>query len=97
MLRTARASGGKMLSLTEEEIWHATQLAETKVGYYCEPTSATAIGAVSKLWNEGFLKEGAIVVSVLTGHGFKYTGRRCDIPQPVSTAEQLEALLKKTP
>ena len=95
-LQTARASGGMMLCLTEGEIWQATQMVETKVGYYCEPTSATAIGAVSKLWNEGFLKKGATVVSVLTGHGFKYTGRRCNILQPISKVEQLEILLKKT-
>ena len=68
-------SGGTMISLDEEEVSEATFLIEKYTGLYSEPTGAVSVGAVKKLYNNGFIKKGSIVVCLMTGNGFKFSKR----------------------
>lgn len=88
-LRTALESGGLMSSLTEVEIVDALHLIETKMGLYCEPTSAVSVGAAAKLYKEKAIPQGAKVVCMLTGHGFKYSGRKPLIQKTITSAKEL--------
>lgn len=64
-------SGGRIDSVTDNEILHAYHFIASKEGIFCEPASASSLAGVIKLYNEGYLKEGAEVVCTLTGHGLK--------------------------
>lgn len=93
-LSVVRKTGGMMISLTEDEIREALEAVETKLGLYCEPTGAVSVGAVKKMWNQGLIKEGALTISLTTGHGFKYSGRNPKKPPVIETAEQIDQLVR---
>ena len=66
-----RESGGRMTSLTEEEIREAwSELSRTE-GVFAEPTGATAVGGVKKMLEQGVIKPTDTVVALVTGHGLK--------------------------
>lgn len=92
-LAVARKSGGAILSLSEAEIWQAMREVEQVIGLYCEPTGAVAVGAVKKLWEQDALEKDATIVSMLTGHGFKFSGRRAQKPPLIENADQLEQIV----
>lgn len=70
ILAALRATGGRALAVSEEEIKEAqTELAES--GLYVEPTAALAPAGLRRLLAAGFLKEGERVVVPLTGSGLK--------------------------
>lgn len=79
-LRTIRRSNGMAVSLDEAEILEALAAVEKKVGLYCEPSGAIAAGAVRKLWDQGRLAQDSVAVAVVTGHGFKFSGRSAEPP-----------------
>jgi len=70
-----RSSGGTMISLDENEVIEATCMIERNTGLYSEPTGAVSVGAVKKLYQNGFIKKGSSVVCLMTGHGFKFSKR----------------------
>lgn len=86
-LDVIRRSGGLSVSLDEEEIAEAVTVVEKKTGLYSEPSGAISVGAVKKLWRQGRLREGAFAVSVVTGHGFKFSGRKIEKPKVVEDIE----------
>ena len=70
-IRLVRESGGRMTSLTEEEIREAwSELSRTE-GVFAEPTGATAVGGVKKMLEQGVIKPTDTVVALVTGHGLK--------------------------
>jgi threonine synthase len=70
VLRAIRSTGGKAISVTEDEIEQA--LAELlKSGTYVEPTSAVALAGLRKLSAGGDVDPGGRNVVVLTGSGLK--------------------------
>lgn len=89
-LETVLESGGCMVSLSEEEVWEATQTVEKCIGLYCEPTGAVSLGAVKKLEANGFLHPGYTTVSFLTGHGFKFSKRSAQSPQVIHSPNELD-------
>lgn len=93
-LETVRRTGGRMVSLDEAEVKEALKAVETRLGLYCEPTGAVSVGAVKKLWNQGLLREGALAVSLTTGHGFKYSGRKPRKPEVIDDWDQIERLVR---
>ncbi len=93
-LSAVRRTGGRMVSLNEQEVLEALEAVETKLGLYCEPTGAVSVGAVKKLWDRGLLKKGALTVSLTTGHGFKYSKRQPQRPPVIEHAEQIERLVR---
>ena len=74
-LRTVRESGGSMIAVSDPDILHATDILGRKEGLYCEPTGAVTLAAVKDLVLTGRIEQGASVVLLMTGHGFKYTAR----------------------
>jgi len=64
-------SGGRIESVTDEEILAAYKLVASSEGIFCEPASAASVAGVLKLAKEGFFKGGERVVCTLTGHGLK--------------------------
>lgn len=64
-------SGGRIDSVTDEEILSAYRLVASREGIFCEPASGASLAGVIKLYNEGFFRDGERVVCTLTGHGLK--------------------------
>lgn len=69
---TARdESGGRIESVTDDEIIEAYKLIASLEGIFCEPASAASVAGVIKLVKEGYFKGGETVVCTLTGNGLK--------------------------
>ncbi|HEY8167164.1 MAG TPA: threonine synthase [Candidatus Limnocylindrales bacterium] len=69
---TARdESGGRIESVTDDEILAAYRDVATLEGIFCEPASAASVAGVRKLVAAGSLDPSATIVCVLTGHGLK--------------------------
>lgn len=64
-------SGGRIESVTDEEIMNAYSLIASLEGIFCEPASASSLAGVMKLYREHYLKNGDTVVCTLTGSGLK--------------------------
>ena len=70
--RSVSESGGKVITVTEQEIGDAKAIIG-RDGVGCEPASATTVAGTRKLVAEGFIKSDESVVAVLTGHMLKDT------------------------
>jgi len=68
ILECVRKSGGRVITVSEEEIKAALKFALSK-GYFIEPTASAAIAGVKKYLSDR--DEGESIVSVFTGHGLK--------------------------
>jgi threonine synthase len=62
-----RASGGSIVSLTDEAILEAWHELAHEEGVFCEPASAAGLAALGA----ADLQPGTTVVCVITGHGLK--------------------------
>lgn len=70
VLRLLKKLNGICTTVTDEEILEAQKILGRE-GIFVQLASATGIAAVKKLRRKGIIKEGAIVVSILTGSGLK--------------------------
>ena len=57
--------------MTDDEILNAYRLIASSEGIFCEPASAASVAGVMKLYREGYLRPGSLVVCTLTGNGLK--------------------------
>jgi threonine synthase len=64
-------SGGRIDSVTDDEILAAYGDLATAEGVFCEPSSAASVAGVTKLARAGELDRDSLVVCVLTGNGLK--------------------------
>jgi threonine synthase len=64
-------SGGRIESVTDDEILGAYRDLAALEGVFCEPSSAASVAGVTKLAAAGELERDALVVCVLTGNGLK--------------------------
>ncbi|HEY3187332.1 MAG TPA: threonine synthase [Solirubrobacteraceae bacterium] len=64
-------SGGRIESVTDDEILAAYRDIATDEGIFCEPSSAASLAGVRKLVAAGELDRDALTVCVLTGNGLK--------------------------
>lgn len=69
-LRAVAASGGRVISVTEQEIADAKAIIG-RDGIGCEPASATTVAGIKKLTAGGFIGADETVVAILTGHVLK--------------------------
>jgi threonine synthase len=69
-LRAVRWTGGRVLSVSEQEIADAKAIIG-RDGIGCEPASATTVAGLKRLVAGGFIRRGESVVAVLTGHILK--------------------------
>lgn len=70
-LSAVEESAGAIEMVTDEEILEAFKLVAREEGVFCEPASAASVAGITKMWREGKIHEGEIVVCTLTGHGLK--------------------------
>jgi len=64
-------SGGRIGSVTDDEILHAYRLLAAKEGVFCEPASAAGVAGLLKVASEGGLEPGLTITCTLTGNGLK--------------------------
>ncbi len=64
-------SDGIIGMVTDEEILEAYNLIASKTGIFCEPASAASVAGLIKQNKEGKIKDGSLIVCILTGHGLK--------------------------
>lgn len=64
-------SGGRIDSVTDEEILAAYQLMAAKEGIFVEPASAAALAGLIKMVQANRIEIGSIVTATMTGHGLK--------------------------
>ncbi|MCL2856416.1 MAG: pyridoxal-phosphate dependent enzyme [Oscillospiraceae bacterium] len=74
---SVRASGGQMVSVTDNQIVKALPIA-WQSGIYIEPTSATAFAAFVKMQTDGEIASGDDVVIIASGNGLKATDKIMD-------------------
>jgi len=88
-------SGGLIDAVTDEEILEAYKLLAGTEGVFCEPASAASVAGVRKKAAQGYFKDPATVVCILTGHGLKDPD--CAIKtatQPEVVKPEMDELLK---
>lgn len=71
-LRAVKWTGGRVLSVSEQEIADAKAIIG-RDGVGCEPASATTVAGIKRLAASGFIGPEQDVVAVLTGHVLKDT------------------------
>lgn len=77
-------SGGRIESVTDEEILQAYRLLAAKEGVFCEPASASGVAGLLKVASEGRLEPGLTITCTLTGNGLKDPQWALqDAPEPV--------------
>jgi threonine synthase len=80
-------SGGRIDTVTDEEILAAYRDLIRHEGVFCEPASAASVAGVRKLAAEGAIDPGATVVCVITGHGLKDPDSASRLAEPVLEAQ----------
>ncbi|USZ69863.1 pyridoxal-phosphate dependent enzyme (plasmid) [Halorussus salilacus] len=70
-LAAARATGGAVVSVPDDEILDAKARLAEDAGFCVEPASATTLAGIRQLVESGDLDESDEVVAVLTGTGFR--------------------------
>ncbi|HXF67696.1 MAG TPA: threonine synthase [Burkholderiales bacterium] len=89
----ARESGGWFAQCSDEEILRAQALLARSEGVFCEPASATALAGVLKDLEAGKIRDGALVVCTLTGHGLKDPDTAiASSAKPVTVQAELSAI-----
>ncbi|HLS33375.1 MAG TPA: pyridoxal-phosphate dependent enzyme, partial [Brevibacterium sp.] len=69
---TAREeSGGRIESVTDEEILAAHRLLSSTEGIFVEPGSAASVAGLLKSAEAGLVPAGAVISVTVTGHGLK--------------------------
>ena len=86
-LRARDESGGRIDSVTDEEILAAYRDLARMEGVFCEPASAAAVAGIRKAAAAGHIDPGATIVCVLTGHGLKDPDTAARLAQPTLAAE----------
>ncbi len=72
MIDLIRASGGTALTVTDQEMVHATRELSSSTGVFGAPEGGATLAAAQKLRDSGFIKSTDTVVLFNTGSGLKY-------------------------
>jgi threonine synthase len=64
-------SGGRIDSVTDDEIVEAYRFLASHEGVFCEPASAASVAGLFKASREGLVPQNATIACVLTGNGLK--------------------------
>jgi threonine synthase len=71
VVRLARATGGVVESVTEDEILEGIELLARSEGIFTETAGGVTVAVLTKLARSGRWKGGETVVAYITGHGLK--------------------------
>jgi len=77
-------SGGLIDMVTDDEIIEAYKMLASLEGVFCEPASAASVAGLRKKASQGYFKEPATCVCVLTGHGLKDPTRAVTVAPPLT-------------
>ena len=66
-------SGGRIDSVTDDEILAAYHLVAEREALFCEPASAASVAGLIKSHDAGLVDPGQVIVCTLTGNGLKDT------------------------
>ncbi|MDF1664198.1 MAG: threonine synthase [Planctomycetota bacterium] len=72
-LRSVRASGGRFVTVTDEEILAAMRTLASRMGVFAEPAGATAVAGLIKLAKQDSIQKNERSVAVVTGNMLKDT------------------------
>ncbi|WP_135854265.1 threonine synthase [Halorussus salinus] len=95
-LAAARATGGAVLSVPDDEILDAKATLARNAGFCVEPASATALAGIRRLSDAGELAADDAVVAVLTGTGFRELDAASADPETVALADLPDRLAALT-
>jgi len=100
-LAAARATGGAVLSVPDDEILDAKDRLARDAGFAVEPSSATTLAGLRSLSASGELGADDEVVAVLTGRGFGAASDEASLPDPetvdlAAVRERIESLVART-
>jgi threonine synthase len=73
-MRALQATGGRILSVTDEEALSAQLTFARREGIFCEPSAAVTQVAVSRAIDQGWIAPGDSVVGIITGSGMREPG-----------------------
>ncbi|WP_327053620.1 threonine synthase [Halomicrococcus gelatinilyticus] len=86
-LAAARATGGAVVSVSDDEILAAKRALARRAGFCVEPASATTLAGVRQLSAAGELAADDAVVAVATGTGFRESPTATARPETVELAD----------
>jgi threonine synthase len=93
VIAACRASGGNVHIVDDENTWEMQQRLAREEGVFCEPAGAVALTGALQARRNGEIPDGAKVVCLVTGIGFKdqaslqhIAGEAC----PMSDVDELE-------
>ena len=88
-----RASGGTIVTVSDDEILEALFLCGRESGLFAEPAAAAAVAAVGVAVRDGVVDAGDAVLAVITGSGLKdIRSALRAVPPPVEIEPDLGAL-----
>lgn len=94
-VNAANESKGFIDSVTDEEILEAYSMLSKEEGIFAEPASAASLAGIIKTYKAGKLKEGDVIVSVLTGNGLKDPDNAIKISAaPIKVENNIEEIRK---
>lgn len=67
----ATDSGGEIFAVRDKEILETYRMLSREEGLFAELASAASVAGLLQAYQRGVVKEGSVVVCVLTGHGLK--------------------------
>ena len=70
-LAELRRGGGHGIAIKDEEVFAAQQMMIREEGIWPEPAGAAALAGALRAHRDGWLENGADVVCIVSGHGFK--------------------------
>ncbi len=70
-IQAVRESRGAMVAVSDSEILESMVMLSREEGILVEPASAASLAGLAKLKRMGAVRDGSIVVLILTGHGLK--------------------------
>lgn len=70
-VRVLKESKGMGIRVSEDEILQAQRMLAVRTGIFCEPSSASALAAYFQAREQGWIRDQAQVVLLITGHGLK--------------------------
>lgn len=95
-LRSVRESGGRFVTVTDDEILGAMRSLASRLGVFAEPAGATAVAGLVKLAAQGLIQKDERSVAVVTGNMLKDTASALkaigDLAKPVEA--KLDVVLK---
>ena len=90
-VKTARESGGRAWSATDEEILEGIKLLAQTEGIFAEAAGGTTIAVLKKMAASGAVSKDQVTVAMMTGAGPKTQEVVADVVQPVFIQPTLES------